>query len=209
MVALNRSHRSDLLEASSSAAAAAAMGSPRWREDEQTLVDRAKRDPDAFGELYDRYLPQIYRFVYASVGDQTVAEDVTSEVFTEALKGVGRYRGTGQPFSVWLYRIAVNSVADRYRAARPVEGIDEQRDLAAAGPTLGEVTARGDELRRIWTVVGTLPSQQRVAIVLKFQEDMRIEDIAVAMGTTPGAVKLLIHGGVTRCHQTLGDRTAR
>jgi RNA polymerase sigma-70 factor, ECF subfamily len=66
------------------------------------------------------------------------------------------------------------------------------------------VAAQRDELRRIWSVVETLPKQQRIAMVLKFQEDMKIEDIAAAMGKTPGAVKLLIHRGVTRCRQTLG-----
>jgi RNA polymerase sigma-70 factor (ECF subfamily) len=174
------------------------------REDEQALVERAKRDPNAFGELYNRYLMQIYRFVYSRVRDQTVAEDVTSEVFMKALKSIGRYQDTGKPFSAWLYQIAVNSVADRYRAARPVEDIDEQRDLAISGPALEEVAAQRDELRRIWAVVETLPKQQRVAMVLKFQEDMKIEDIAVAMGKSAGAVKLLIHRGVTKCRQTLG-----
>ncbi|TMF03630.1 MAG: sigma-70 family RNA polymerase sigma factor, partial [Chloroflexi bacterium] len=52
--------------------------------------------------------------------------------------------------------------------------------------------------------VEELPEQQRMALVLKFQEDMRIEDIAVAMGKTPGAVKLLIHRGVTRLRDAAG-----
>jgi RNA polymerase sigma-70 factor, ECF subfamily len=180
------------------------MSSLPSREDEQALVERAKRDPNAFGDLYDRYVLQIYRFVYSRVRDQTIAEDVTQEVFMKALKSIGRYQDTGKPFSAWLYQIAVNSVADRYRAAKPVEDIDEQRDLAVSGPALEEVAAQRDELRRIWSVVELLPKQQKIAMVLKFQEDMKIEDIAVAMGKTPGAVKLLIHRGVTKVRQTLG-----
>ncbi|HZV52469.1 MAG TPA: sigma-70 family RNA polymerase sigma factor [Candidatus Dormibacteraeota bacterium] len=174
------------------------------REDEQALVERAKRDPSAFGELYDLYFLQIYRFVYSRMRDQAAAEDVTSEVFMKALKSIGRYQDTGKPFSAWLYQIAVNSVADRYRLARPVEDIDEQRDLAVGGPALEEVAAQRDELRRIWSVVETLPRQQRIAMVLKFQEDMKIEDIAAVMGKSPGAVKLLIHRGVTRVRQLVG-----
>src|SRR3989440_6857960 len=179
------------------------MSSLPSREDEQALVARAKRDPNAFGELYNRYLMQIYRFVYSRVRDQTIAEDVTSEVFMKALKSIGRYQDTGKPFSAWLYQIAVNSVADRYRAARPVEDIDEQRDLAVSGPALEDVAAQRDELRRIWGVVETLPKQQRVAMVLKFQEDMKIEDIAIAMGKSSGAVKLLIHRGVMKVRQSV------
>jgi len=179
------------------------MSSLPSRDGEQALVERAKRDPSAFGELYDRHLLQIYRFVYSRVRDQTAAEDVTSEVFMKALKSIGRYQDTGKPFSAWLYQIAVNSVADRYRSSRPVDDIDDQRDLAIGGPALEEVAAQRDELRRIWGVVETLPRQQRIAMVLKFQEDMKIEDIANAMGKTPGAVKLLIHRGVTKVRQTL------
>src|SRR5437660_2212870 len=180
------------------------MSSLPPRGDEQALVERAKRDPNAFGELYDRYVLQMYRFVYSRVRDQAAAEDVTSEVFMKALKSIGKYQDTGKPFSAWLYQIAVNSVADRYRAARPVEDIDEQRDLAIGGPALEDVAAQRDELRRIWGVVETLPKQPAVAVVLKFQEDMKIEDIAVAMGKSPGAVKLLIHRGVTRVRQVMG-----
>ncbi|HLH69225.1 MAG TPA: sigma-70 family RNA polymerase sigma factor [Candidatus Dormibacteraeota bacterium] len=174
------------------------------REDEQALVERAKRDPNAFGELYDLYFLQIYRFVYSRMRDQAAAEDVTSEVFMKALKSIGRYQDTGKPFSAWLYQIAVNSVADRYRLARPLENIDEQRDLAVGGPALEEVAAQRDELRRIWSMVETLPKQQRIAMVLKFQEDMKIEDIAAVMGKSPGAVKLLIHRGVSRVRQLVG-----
>jgi len=180
------------------------MSSLPSRSDEQALVARAKRDPRAFGELYERYIVQIYRFVYSRTRDQTAAEDVTSEVFMKALKSIGRYQDTGKPFSAWLYQIAVNSVADRYRAARPVEDIDDQRDLAISGPALEEIAAQRDELRQIWAVIETLPAQQRTAMVLKFQEDLKIEDIAVAMGKTPGAVKLLIHRGVTKVRATLG-----
>jgi RNA polymerase sigma-70 factor (ECF subfamily) len=173
------------------------------REDEQQIVERAKRDPHAFGELYDLHFLQIYRFVYSRVRDQSTAEDVTSEVFMKALKSIGRYQDTGRPFSAWLYQIAVNAVADRYRSARPTDDIDEQRSLASAGPALEDIAERREELRGIWMVVETLPQQQRMAMILKFQEDMKIEDIALALGKSPGAVKLLIHRGVTRVRQTV------
>ncbi len=168
------------------------------REEERLLVERAKQDPNAFGELYDRHFHQIYRFVYSRVREQTAAEDVTSEVFMKALRGIGRYQDTGRPFAAWLYQIAVNAVADRYRAARPTDDIDEKRDLATGGPALEDFAAQREELRRIWRIVETLPVPQRTAMVLKFQEDMKIEDIAAAMGKSQGAVKLLIHRGVTK-----------
>lgn len=176
------------------------MNSLPSREYERELVERAKEDPAAFGELYDRHFLQIYRFVYSRVRDQATAEDVTSEVFMKALRSIGRYQDTGRPFSAWLYQIAVNAVADTFRASRTAEDIDEQHDLSD-GASLEDLAALRDELRRIWGLVEKLPRQQRVAMVLKFQEDLKIEDIASAMGKTPGAVKLLIHRGVMRVRQ--------
>jgi RNA polymerase sigma-70 factor (ECF subfamily) len=173
------------------------------REHERDLVERAKYDPGAFGELYDRFFLQIYKFVYSRVRDQSVAEDVTSDVFLKALRSIGRYQDTGRPISAWLYQIAMNAVADRFRSSRLLEDIDEQRDLAAAGPGLEQIAAQRDELRRIWSVVETLPAPQRTAMILKFREDMKIEDIAGVMGKSSGAVKLLIHRGVMKVRQSV------
>ncbi len=174
------------------------------RGEERELVERAQRDPREFGALYDRHFQQIYRFVYSRVREQTAAEDVTSEVFIKALKAMPRYQDTGRPFAAWLYQIAVNAIADRYRSLKPSQPLEDFHDLSVSGPALEEQAAQRDEIRRIWAIVEELPEQQRMALVLKFQEDMRIEDIAVAMGKTPGAVKLLIHRGVTRLRDVAG-----
>jgi RNA polymerase sigma-70 factor (ECF subfamily) len=171
------------------------------RDDEQELVERAKRDPREFGALYDRHFQQIYRFVYSRVREQTAAEDVTSEIFMKALKAMPRYQDTGRPFAAWLYQIAVNAIADRYRTLRTAQPLDDFHDLSVAGPALEDLATHRDELRRIWTLIEQLPGQQKTALVLKFQEDMKIEDIAIAMGKSPGAVKLLIHRGVSRLRQ--------
>ncbi len=174
------------------------------RGEERELVERAKRDPREFGALYDRHFQQIYRFVYSRVREQTAAEDVTSEVFIKALKAMPRYQDTGRPFAAWLYQIAVNAIADRYRSLRPSQPLEDFHDLSVSGPAIEEQAAQRDEIRRIWAIVEELPVQQRMALVLKFQEDMKIEDIAVAMGKTAGAVKLLIHRGVTRLRDESG-----
>src|SRR5437870_10155068 len=84
------------------------------RFEERELVERAKLDPDAFGALYDRYFPQIYRFAYSRVRDQSLAEDVTSEVFFKALRNIKRYTYSGHAFSSWLYQITLKAAAVHY-----------------------------------------------------------------------------------------------
>jgi RNA polymerase sigma-70 factor (ECF subfamily) len=172
--------------------------------EERELVERAKLDPDAFGVLYDRYFPQIYRFAYSRVRDQSLAEDVTSEVFFKALRNIKRYTYSGHPFSSWLYQITLNAIADHFRgaAAKEVE-LEESASLPSGEPTVVDEVVRRDRSRRVWSAIDQLPRHQRTAMILKFSEDRKIEEIAVIMGKTSGAVKLLLHRGVERLRREL------
>lgn len=169
--------------------------SSRDRTDERLIVERAKHDPSAFAELYERYFPRIYRFVISRVRDETVAEDLTSEVFMKALAGIGRYRDKGWPFSSWLYQIAANTIVDRFRTLHPAEDIDRQFGLSD-DTSLEEDATRRDDVRRIGSLIRALPDQQRTALALKFQEDMAVEDIAAVMGKSRGAVRVIIHRAI-------------
>src|SRR5437588_13020280 len=118
--------------------------------EERELVERAKEDPEAFGALYDRYFPQIYRFTYSRVRDQSLAEDVTSEVFFKALRNIKRYTYSGHPFSAWLYHIALNAVADHYRGAAGKEvELEEGAGLPSNEPTVVAEVGRRDRSRRV------------------------------------------------------------
>jgi len=171
--------------------------------EERELVERAKRDPEAFGVLYDRYFPQIYRFAYSRVRDQSLAEDVTSEVFFKALKNINRYTYGGHPFSSWLYQITLNAVADHYRGQRGEVELEEGADMASREPAVLDEVVRRDRSRRVWSAIDQLPKQQRAAMVLKFGEDRKIDEIAVILGKSSGAVKLLLHRGVERLRREL------
>jgi DNA-directed RNA polymerase specialized sigma24 family protein len=70
-------------------------------------------DASAFGELYGRRFPEVYRFVYTRLRDQRAAEEVTSRVFGRALASLGDRRDDGKPVAVWLYQLAVAEVARR------------------------------------------------------------------------------------------------
>ncbi len=171
--------------------------------EERELVERAKEDPDAFGALYDRYFPQIYRFAYSRVRDQSLAEDVTSEVFFKALRNIRRYTYSGHPFSSWLYQITLNAVADHYRGQHGEVELEEGASLTSAAPSVVDEVVRRDRSRRIWSAIDQLPRHQRAAMVLKFGEDKKIEEIAQIMGKSAGAVKLLLHRGVERLRREL------
>src|SRR5260370_17281881 len=131
--------------------------------EERDLVERAKEDPDAFGALYDRYFPQIYRFAYSRVRDQSLAEDVTSEVFFKALRNIKRYTYSGHPFSSWLYQITLNAVADHYRGQRGEVELEESASLPSSAPSVLDEGVRRDPTRRVWPPIHQPPPQPRAA----------------------------------------------
>ncbi len=176
-------------------------------DDEEALIARAKEDPESFGALYDHYFPQIYRYVAARVGSRELAEDITSEVFFKALRAIGRYRHAGHPFSSWLYQIAVNAITDHYRSRRrSEESLDEGPELVDAATPVDEDVAQRMGARDIWALIEALPEQQRVAMTLKYGEDLKLAEIGEIMGKSEGAVKLLIFRGTATLRQQLSAR---
>jgi RNA polymerase sigma-70 factor (ECF subfamily) len=83
--------------------------------DERHLVEAAQRDPACFADLYERHFERVYAFVVRRVRDRSAAEDLTSEVFHQALANIRRFEWRGAPFGAWLLRIAANAIADRWQ----------------------------------------------------------------------------------------------
>lgn len=160
--------------------------------DEQWLVERAKRDPEAFGELYDQHFDRIYAYIYRKTGDRQVAEDLTAETFMKALANIQKYRYTGQPFAAWLYRIASNLITDYYRARRPVASLDEGLPMAWEGETPEEAAVAMDDHQAVIRAIRTLSPDQQDVVFMRFTGDMKLKDIATALGKTEGAVKALM-----------------
>src|SRR5689334_18268756 len=91
--------------------------------DEQRLIEAAQRDPAQFGELFELHARRIYAFISVRVRGREEAEDLTSEVFHQALKNLKAYEYRGIPFSAWLFRIATNAIAQRGRDAAKESGV--------------------------------------------------------------------------------------
>jgi RNA polymerase sigma-70 factor (ECF subfamily) len=176
---------------------------------EVELVERARSDGEAFGQLYERYAPLIYRFVHNRMRDPEVAEDVTSEVFYKALRAIDRYQQTGRPFRAWLYQIAVHTMADHLRRRRAVLDLDAAGDQPDRRPPVEDQVVQRTEIDRIWAAVATLNDAQRTAISLKLGQDMHTADVAALMGRSEAAVKLLVHRGVASVRAQLAEPAAR
>ncbi|MES1181393.1 MAG: sigma factor, partial [Flavobacterium sp.] len=75
---------------------------------EQLIVERSKRNPKDFAELYEKYFDRIYYFILRQTDDEETAGDLTSQTFVNVLNNLSKYEFRGLPFSAWLYKIASN-----------------------------------------------------------------------------------------------------
>ncbi len=165
------------------------------KQDEAELVARAKADPEAFGQLYERYVRPIYNYIYYRTGNAQDAEDLTARVFQRASQHLPRYTDRGLPFSAWLYRIAHNAVANWHRdesrrQALPLNGT-ALTDLRADAPEETLEARRQQEL--MLRAIRRLPGERQQLLILKFVEQLSNAEIGVVMNRSEGAVKSLYH----------------
>lgn len=175
------------------------------------MVERAKRDPDSFGQLYDIYFERIYAFVYRKTGDRQTAEDLTSDTFYKALANIKKYEYTGQPFSSWLYRIASNVVTDHYRSKKPVTYVDEYEgmELAATGTSPEEAALALDDQQAVQKALRTLSPDQQEVVLLRFSGGFKLKEIADMSGRTEGAVKALMFRALASLRGKLAEGGGR
>ncbi|WP_410791252.1 sigma-70 family RNA polymerase sigma factor [Kribbella sp. C-35] len=163
-------------------------------DDEDELIRLAQAgDGAAFGRLYDRYLPSIYRYTYSKTSSRSAAEDLTSETFLRAFRAIARRPRAHLNFAAWLVTIARNVVIDHHRSgwsrlAIVTDEVDPQVDDSmgpeqAALASVSEAALRG--------ALSLLPDDQRECLLLRFFAGLSISETAAAMDRTDGAVKQL------------------
>lgn len=163
------------------------------------LVRRAQGgDAEAFGELYDRYVDLVYRYIYYRVGTRALAEDLTSETFLRALRRIGSFTWQGRDIGAWFVTIARNLVADHYKSGRfrlEVQVADMlDADRSQDGPE-GEVLDAITN-RTLLEAVTRLNPEQQECIVLRFLQGLSVAETALAMGKNEGAIKALQYRAV-------------
>lgn len=153
--------------------------------DDEALARRAQTDAELFGELYQRYAAEIERFVRSRVNDPELAEDITSMVFTKALKALPRY--TDGSFRAWLYRITRNTIIDEYRRQRPSMDIADLH-LSDDAPLPDDVAIANDAADRLHAALSHLKPREREIVRLRLH-GLAIAEIAIRLDMSQDAVK--------------------
>lgn len=152
-------------------------------------LDAAAGNRMAFGCLYDRYVEELYRFIYYKTHHKQTAEDMTSDVFIKALDHIGSFDGTKGSFRTWLYAIARRTVIDYYRTQKIAVSIDDAWDIPVASDMRQVVHAKVD-LAQMQKYMQLLSSDQRDVIVLRLWEDMSFKEIAEILEKSEASCKM-------------------
>ncbi len=164
-------------------------------DEERALSARAcSGDRAAYGELYQRYVDKIYRYIYFKVGSRDETEDLTSQTFLKAWDAIADYEWRNHPFGAWLFRIAHNLVVDHHRARREHVALDDatpqlegrtSRDALRPEQVLGELIT----MERVRRAIGRLTEEQQQVLILRFFDELSTGEVADIMGKNSGAIR--------------------
>jgi RNA polymerase sigma-70 factor (ECF subfamily) len=157
---------------------------------EEQVIERSKKDPRAFGELYEKYFDRIFNYIYRQTDDEELAGDLCSQTFVNALNNINRYEFRGFPFSAWLYKIAGNEVNKHYRKNKgnKIFSIEELkvRELVEQGTDdLNE-----ELITQLIRYMNELPTDMIQVLELRFFEDKDFKEIAFILDMTESGAKM-------------------
>jgi RNA polymerase sigma-70 factor (ECF subfamily) len=174
-------------------------------EREKELVERAKKDPQAFSEIYDFYYQKIFGYILKRVANVEVAKDITSETFFKAIKNIEKFKWRGISFSSWLYRIASNEIANFFRKKKyKAVSFEKISEPAFESNPSQEILEAEEKLKKekdflkLHQKISKLPILYQEVISLKYFEKKKIKEIAEILGKKEGTIKSLIHRAIEK-----------
>src|SRR5277367_1769742 len=152
-------------------------------------------DPEAWGELYRRYAPAMFRFCRRALPSPVDAEDATTEIFMKVRQKLGTY-DSSRPFTAWLYKVASNHCWDTLRRRRIRQDLEtgdlDTLPLEHPDPSQLERLQAEHTSKEVRTGLARLPDRARMALVLRYYADMSYEEIADTLGVRRAFVGVLL-----------------
>jgi RNA polymerase sigma-70 factor, ECF subfamily len=168
--------------------------------DERLLIEAAQRDRRCFAELYEANFDRVYAFVASRIFDRAEAEDLTAEVFHQALANFEHFEWRGTPFIAWLLRIASNAIADRWQK--------RSRHQEVGDEALGETGSEDGTEQRVMLaqLIEELPPDQQLVVIRRFMEQRCIREIARELNRSEGAIKQLQFRALQSLRNRMGEK---
>ena len=173
--------------------------------EEKEIIEKAKKNPEVFGLLYDKYYQPIFSYVLKRTANIELTQDLTSQTFFKALTKLGTFRWQNVPFSSWLYRIAGNEIVNHFRKNKyRVVSLEKIPTLVSSSNPLTEIIKAENELEKqkdflsIQEKISKLPFKYQEVITLRFFEKKKIKEISQILGKREGTIKSLLHRGLAK-----------
>lgn len=162
-------------------------------------------DSRAIGAVYDQYFSEVYRFVLYRVGDQTLAEDIASDVFIRLLEAVQSGRGPETNIKGWLIGTASHAITDHFRKKyrRPESDIPES--LPDLGPNPASEVDSREDARLVRGAYSKLTDEQQTVLALRFGQGYSLEETASQMNKNVNAVKALQFRALAALQREVGE----
>jgi RNA polymerase sigma-70 factor (ECF subfamily) len=167
------------------------------------LVEACRQgDREAFRALYEVYKDDVYSIAWNFTGNEETARDVAQDVFLKLFSAIAGFRGESS-FRTWLFRLVANVCRDAQRRSRRVVPVEDAVLEAAEDPGSPDADAREREVSlRVRSAVVSLAPKVRLAILLRYVEDLSYSDIAAVLRCSPGTVASRLNRG----HRILAER---
>lgn len=163
-------------------------------EDEIVLVNRAiEGDAQAFGDLYERYMNQLYRYIYYRIGDPGLSEDFTEAVFLRVWESLASFDVDRISFKGWLFRVAQNLLVDYYRTRKNQHSLDEDFDFPDPQLSPEDRMIATEREALILSALKELKQEYQDVLTLRFVNGLNHSDTAKVLNRSVGAVRVLQH----------------
>lgn len=181
-----------------------------WHDlDDDKLIKIAKEgDADALGELYERHLATVHRFLYARLDNRMDAEDYSEEVFIRAFHSLPNYNERGIPFRAYLLIVARNVLIDHYRrnGRAPQKVSIEDLQISDLTPDPGEISSTNSKHQELRKALEGLREDYQEVLVHRFLNDLSPNETAKVMKRSTGAVRVLQHRALAAIRKALGEK---
>lgn len=174
---------------------------------EDRLLSRARMgDEEALMLIYENYFPPVYNFIRLRIEDRALAEDLASDVFIKLLQSIRQSQAPRQSLRGWIFKVARNLVYDHYRKERQVTTEALEEWIPNADDEGLEVDyIRSVNLERARRALGRLAPDQQEVLVLRFGQNLNLQETADIMGKSINAIKSLQFRAVQTLRQLLGE----
>jgi RNA polymerase sigma-70 factor, ECF subfamily len=169
--------------------------------DERRLIAAAQKDSARFADLYELHFDRVYAFIASRVRNRDAAEDLTADVFHQALANIGQFEWRGVRFAAWLFRIAANSVSTWWKKSGRESGEAAPEESAPSKVDIETIERRA----QLFTHVRRLPPEQRLVIQMRFAEEKPIAEIAEQLRKSEGAIKQLQFRALQTLREKMGS----